>query len=98
MAMNRQQKRMLRKQGDVDEAGDVVAQRRQPASQTREERTSVSQFFREVRAELRKVAWPSRDEVVNYSIVVIIVVTVLTLIMAGLDLVFGEGILRLFER
>jgi len=98
MAMNREQKRMLRRQGDADEEGELVATRRQAASGPAPERTSVPQFFREVRGELRKVAWPSRDEVIRYSIVVIVVVSVLTVAIAGLDFLFGEAILKLFER
>ena len=36
--------------------------------------------MREVNAELRKVAWPSREEVINYSIVVLITLVVVFLI------------------
>jgi preprotein translocase subunit SecE len=89
---------MLRRQGEVDEQGERIMNRRAPAAHQREQRASVPQFFREVRGELRKVAWPSRDEVVNYSIVVIVVVIALTAIIAGLDFLFGEAILKLFER
>lgn len=98
MAMNREQKRLLRRQGEVDEAGNPVRSRREAGGPPREERASVPQFFREVRNELRKVAWPSREEVVNYSIVVIVVVVALTAIIALLDFGFGEGVLKLFER
>ena len=55
------------------------------------------QFIREVRAELRKVAWPTRDEVVKYSIVVLIAVIALTSLIFGLDFVFGEGVLKLLK-
>ena len=66
MSMNRQQKRMLQKQGEVDADGAPVRSRRQPpASAPPQERTSPGQFLREVRGELRKVAWPTRDEVVS---------------------------------
>ena len=56
------------------------------------------QFLREVRGELRKVAWPSRPEVVNYSIIVLVAVVVLTAYVAALDYGFGELLLKLFER
>jgi preprotein translocase subunit SecE len=51
-----------------------------------------------VRGELRKVAWPTRPEVINYSIVVLFAVVVLTAYIATLDFAFGEAILKLFER
>ena len=97
--MNREQKRMLRRQGEVDEAGDPVRNRRQPPQpRARDERTGVLQFTREVRGELRKVAWPSREEVINYSIIVFIVVVAVTAFIAALDWAFAESLLKLFDR
>ena len=43
----------------------------------KKQRITVSQFLTEVRAEMKKVTWPTRDEVVSYTIVVM-VTTVLT--------------------
>ena len=79
--------------------GTVTPQRRQPPQQRapKEDRTSPGQFVREVRGELRKVAWPSRSEVVNYSIVVLITVIIVTALIAGLDFLLGEGVLRLYD-
>ncbi len=94
--MNRQQKRMLRKQGEVDAEGAPVRSRSRPAA-TSNERTPPVQFLREVRGELRKVAWPSRAETVNYSIVVLVTVVVLTAMIYGLDWVFSTFILELFD-
>jgi preprotein translocase subunit SecE len=39
-------------------------------------RVTVAQFFKEVRAEMRKVSWPTRAEVVSYTVVVLITVTI----------------------
>ena len=97
MAMNRQQKRMLQKQGEVDAEGAPVRNRSRPTSTPPTERTSPVQFVREVRGELRKVAWPSRAETVNYSIVVLVTVVVLTAMIYGLDWVFSTFILELFD-
>lgn len=99
MAMNREQRRQLQKQGDMNKDGSPVAQRRERASQgpPAEGRTSPREFAGEVRGELRKVVWPSRDELRNYSIVVFITIVVLTSIIAGLDYLAGEGVLQLFE-
>ena len=51
-----------------------------------------------MRGELRKVAWPTRPEVINYSIIVLFTVVVLTTYIATLDLAFGEAVFKLFER
>ncbi len=62
-----------------------------------QERTSPVQFGREVRSELSKVSWPSRTEVINYSIVVLFTVVVLTLFIGAIDWVFSTFVLELFE-
>jgi preprotein translocase subunit SecE len=69
-----------------------------PAPRPRRERSSFPQFLREVRAELRKVAWPTRDEVRSYSILVLITVVVFTTAVTVLDFIFGTGALWLFDR
>jgi len=91
---------MAQKQGYLDEDGEQVAQKRQaPQPQgPSEERTPPGEFIKEVRSEMKKVAWPSRDEVINYSLIVLAVVVLLTAFVAGLDYAFGEGILALFGR
>ena len=47
--------------------------------------------------ELRKVAWPSRSETINYSIVVLITIVILTAMIYGLDWLFSTFVLELFE-
>ncbi len=50
----------------------------------------VIQFFKESRAELKKVVWPTRDDVIS-SIKVVIVSTILVALILGLlDLGFTE--------
>jgi preprotein translocase subunit SecE len=100
MAMNRQTKRQLQRQGQLGTDG-APATRKRPAPQAprpTEERTSPAQFLREVRGELRKVAWPTRSEVINYSIIVLFTVVILTTYIALLDLAFGDAVFRLFQR
>ena len=62
----------------------------------RRQRTSIAQFLREVRLELRRVNWPSRREVASYSLVVLVAVTLLTLYVAVLDQAFGQLVLWIF--
>jgi preprotein translocase subunit SecE len=45
---------------------------------------------------MRKVLWPSRHELVTYSIVVIIFVVIMVSIVAGLDFGFAKLVLELF--
>ena len=96
MSMNRETKRMLQRQGAVNEAGAPTRAVRQP--RPKEERASIPEFIREVRGEMRKVAWPTRSEVINYSIIVLIAVVFVTALVAGLDYLFGSLVLRLFNK
>ena len=53
----------------------------------------IGLFFREIIAELRKVIWPTRNELLTYTAVVVVFVTVMTAIVAGLDYLYAEGVL-----
>ncbi len=86
--LNREQKRQLRKMGALDEQGKPTRAQRQPKKKS--ERVGPRQYLREVRDEMRKVAWPNRPEVKRYSIIVMITVVVYTALVGGFDFVFGE--------
>ncbi|CAN5860522.1 hypothetical protein BH18ACT7_BH18ACT7_10170 [soil metagenome] len=60
------------------------------------ERRSVGRFLREVIAELGKVIWPGRKELITYSIVVIIFMAFMVALVAGLDILFAQGVLYVF--
>jgi preprotein translocase subunit SecE len=56
----------------------------------------VRRFLREVVAELRKVIWPGRRELITYTAVVIVFVAFMVALVAGLDLVFAKAVLAVF--
>ncbi len=53
-------------------------------------------FLRQVVAELRKVIWPTRKELITYTWVVIVFVAVFAVIVGIYDLVFTRLVLQLF--
>lgn len=53
-------------------------------------------FYRQVVAELRKVVWPTRKELLTYTWVVIVFVAVIATIVAVLDLGFAKLVLKVF--
>ena len=57
----------------------------------------ISNFLNDVKVEMKKVSWPSRDELVTYTVVVIIVVFILSVYIGIIDKVFGS-FLELFLR
>ena len=97
--MSREQRRMMRKMGAVNEAGAPVhTPRAAPVTRPADDRTSPRQFVQEVRGELRKVAWPTKQEVKIYSIVVLVTVILFTALVFGLDFGFGKFFLWLLDK
>jgi preprotein translocase subunit SecE len=56
----------------------------------------IGLFVRQVVAELRKVIWPTRRELITYTMVVIVFVSVVAAIVAVLDYAFTQGVLFVF--
>ena len=59
-------------------------------------RTSPMMFLRQVVAELRKVVWPTRPQVINYFFVVLVFVLFMMAIVAGLDFGYGKFMFWVF--
>ncbi|MEO9137539.1 MAG: preprotein translocase subunit SecE [Jatrophihabitans sp.] len=55
-----------------------------------------TRFVRESVSEMRKVLWPSRSELVTYSIIVIVFVVVMVAFVAGLDLGLAKLVIQIF--
>ncbi len=49
-------------------------------------------YFREARAEMRKITWPSRQNITKYSMIVIGLCLILAFLFAGLDFVLSFGL------
>ena len=60
-------------------------------------RTSVRQFFREVRDEMRQVAWPTRPEVLNYTSIVGTVLLLMIGLIFGLNYGCSKGVTWMFQ-
>ena len=56
----------------------------------------IVQFFKECGAELKKVVWPSRDDVLS-SVKMVLVSTIIVAVILGLfDFLFNTGITLIF--
>ena len=97
--MNRQTKRLMQRQGQLAPDGSPArrAPQPRPAPRPAKERTGPAEYVRQVRAELRKVAWPTRAEVINYSIIVLVALLVMIALIFALDYVFGKAVFFLFD-
>jgi preprotein translocase subunit SecE len=86
--LNREQKRSLKRMGALTDKGTPT--RAQPqARRSAEERIGPGQYLREVRDEMRKVAWPKWPEVRRMALIVLVTVVILTAYVGGLDSLFG---------
>lgn len=106
--MNRETKRMMQRQGQM-EADGSPSTRRAPAQAQRtprqqkggapaRRRATPAQFVREVRDEMRQVAWPSRSELINYTSVVFTTLVIMISLIFVLNLAFGKLITLLFTK
>jgi preprotein translocase subunit SecE len=48
------------------------------------------QFLTEVRAEYRKVTWPSQKEAIAGTIGVVVLVVIMTAVLSSVDLILGQ--------
>jgi preprotein translocase subunit SecE len=92
--VNRQTKRQMAKAGT--DRPKTPAERRAAAPTQTRERTGPREFFSEVRGEMRKVAWPTRPEVINMTMVVLIAVIFMGASIFALDYGAAKLVLWLF--
>lgn len=96
MAMNREQRRYLQRQGQMDRDGNPIATRRD-SRPVKQERVTPLEYVSEVRGEMSRVMWPTRREVINYTIVVVVTLVIITGLVAILDFAFAEGLISLLD-
>ena len=66
------------------------------SSSGRGKRTSPAVFYRQVVAELRKVVWPTQEQLITYFMVVMVFVVFMMALISALDLGFGKLIFAVF--
>jgi preprotein translocase subunit SecE len=98
--VNREQKRMMQRQGQVGADGAPAARRTSATDvqRRRSERATPREFFRQVREEMRQVSWPTRPEVVNYTSIVLFVLVFMTALIFGLGLGCSHFVAFLFTK
>jgi len=97
---------MLQRQGQLEADGSPSTKRAAPQQpRTRPQAATVRpsigsrilEFLREVRSEWRQVAWPTRSEIMNSSLVVFVVLVALVCFIFGLNWLFSHGFIDLFN-
>lgn len=62
---------------------------------TEKRENRLVRYLRESRAEMRKVTWPTREEALNLTAIVLIVTVLMSMFLWGLDVIFDSVMLRL---
>jgi preprotein translocase subunit SecE len=57
----------------------------------------LATFLHEVRQELKKVSWPSREQMIAFTAITLVVTSALTLIVFGLDVAMKEAVISLLQ-
>ncbi len=60
-------------------------------------KTSPIQFFRQVKQEVKKVTWPSKKEVTQATIMVIILIAIASTFFFLVDMFFGAIVRSIFN-
>ena len=73
-----------------------AAEKRGGSSTPAKRRTTPALFFRQSVAELRKVIWPTRRELITYTTVALAFIVVMVAIVTSLDYGFTKLIIAVF--
>lgn len=56
----------------------------------------ITGFFKECAGELKKVVWPTRDEVISSVKVVLVSTVIIAAVLGALDMLFGTAMRVIF--
>ena len=76
--------------------GQSAERRSGSGAAAKRDRTTPALFVRQVAAELRKVIWPTRNELVTYTAAALIFVIVMSVIVLTLDWGFTKAMFWFF--
>ena len=99
--MNREQRRLMeREERRQKQSQDGTSRREQAASRVvtaPAERKSMlkrlTSFLHDVRQVMKKVSWPTQEQMIAFTAVTVITTTALTLVIFGLDIVLKQAVL-----
>ena len=99
--MNREQRRLMEREERRQKNKDEGKSRREQAAArmagSPEEKQPffkrIATFLHDVRQEMKKVSWPTQQQMVVFTAVTVITSTALTLIIFALDVALKEGVL-----
>ena len=73
----------------------VTETTKKPAKPNKDFIGRIKKFFKDYKSELKKIVWPSREETIKSSWVVLVALAATALVIGGLDYLFGQLVLLL---
>lgn len=52
----------------------------------------IKEFFKEVYVEMRRVSWLSKNDIIKYTAIVLVVTIIVSFFLGGLDYIFSSAI------
>jgi len=84
--------------GTATGVGGSAAERR-PRKERGEGRVrGIGTFYKQVVSELGKVIWPTRNDLLTYTSVVLVFVLVMVAVVSVFDFAFGQAVIRVFGK
>ena len=81
----------------ADEPGeDIVARAKKESARKRNPFSRLALFIRQVIGELKKVVTPTRKELINYVLVVLVFVVIMMALVSVMDYICGWGVVTVF--
>lgn len=68
------------------------------AQAAKKPKKSIAKYFKDARSEFKKVVWPSRKQVFNNTVVVIVSIVVSGVAIWGIDTIFNTGLMLLLGK
>ncbi len=94
----REERRQKKQEGTKASRKAAAIQSRPPTIERKSSLRRLRDYLHEVRMELRKVTWPTREQMIAFTTVTVITSVVLMWIIFGLDIVMKKAIFWLLER
>ncbi len=98
--MNREQRRLMEREERRQKSQEGSSRREQAAARVAAaptERRSLwkrmTSFLHDVRLEMKKVSWPTQQQMIAFTAVTVITSTALTLLIFGLDVALKQAVL-----
>ena len=76
--------------------GEAAEKRSGGGRASKRSRTTPALFFRQIAGELRKVIWPTRKELVTYTVVSLVFILFMVVIVTSLDYGFTKLVFEVF--